>query len=47
MGFRHGVRESAALSSTAEFLELALAGGELVPGARGWKAHSKTPPEPI
>lgn len=36
-----GMRESAALSSTAEFLELALAGGELVPGARGWKAHQQ------
>ena len=34
-----GMRESAALSSTAEFLELAVAGGELVPGARGWKAR--------
>ena len=32
-----GVEESTALSSTAELLELAVAGGELVPGARGWK----------
>jgi hypothetical protein len=34
-----GMRESAALSSTADFLELALASGELVPGTRGWKAR--------
>lgn len=34
-----GMRESAALSSTAEFLELAVASGEFVPGARGWKAR--------
>jgi hypothetical protein len=33
--------ESAALSSTAEFLELAVAGSELVPGARGWKRHQQ------
>lgn len=32
-----GPRESDGLSSTAEFLELAVASGELVPGARGWK----------
>lgn len=32
-----GVEESTALSSTAELLELAVAGGELVPGAREWK----------
>jgi len=32
-----GTEESAALSSTAELLELAIAGSELVPGARGWK----------
>jgi hypothetical protein len=46
-----GMVESDALSSTAELLELAVAGGELVPGARGWKqrqedlvrAHLTTP----
>ena len=32
-----GMVESDALSSTAELLELAVAGGDLVPGARGWK----------
>ncbi|MGH3441112.1 MAG: hypothetical protein ACRDUY_03530 [Nitriliruptorales bacterium] len=32
-----GMVESDALSSTAELLELAIAAGELVPGARGWK----------
>lgn len=46
-----GMTESDALSSTAELLELAVATGELVPGARGWKqrqeelvrAHLTTP----
>ena len=46
-----GMTESDALSSTAELLELAVASGELVPGARGWKqrqeelvrAHLTTP----
>lgn len=46
-----GMVESDALSSTAELLELAVATGELVPGARGWKqrqeelvrAHLTTP----
>ncbi|MFP5327918.1 MAG: hypothetical protein ACLGHT_10615 [Acidimicrobiia bacterium] len=46
-----GMVESNALSSTAELLELAVASGELVPGARGWKqrqeefvrAHLTTP----
>ena len=46
-----GMVESDALSSTAELLELAIASGELVPGARGWKqrqaelvrAHLTTP----
>lgn len=37
-----GMRENAALSSTAEFLELAVASGELVPGARGWKIANRT-----
>jgi len=32
-----GMIESDALSSTAELLELAVASGDLVPGARGWK----------
>jgi hypothetical protein len=46
-----GMTESGALSSVAELLELTVAGGELVPGARGWKrrqeelvrAHLSTP----
>jgi hypothetical protein len=46
-----GMTESDALSSAAELLELAVTGGELVPGARGWKrrqeelvrAHLTTP----
>lgn len=46
-----GMVESDALSSTAELLELAIASGELVPRARGWKqrqvdlvrAHLTTP----
>lgn len=46
-----GIVESDALSSTADQLELAVAAGELVPGARGWKqrqeeivrAHLTTP----
>lgn len=46
-----GMVESDALSSTAELLELAIAGGDLVPGGRGWKqrqaelvrAHLTTP----
>lgn len=36
-----GWEESRALSSTAELLELAIASGELVPGARGWKARQQ------
>jgi hypothetical protein len=34
-----GPAEDAAFSSTAEFLEMAVAAGELVPGARGWHAR--------
>lgn len=37
-----GWEESRALSSTAELLELAVAGGDLVPGARRWKAASRS-----
>ncbi|MGH2779824.1 MAG: hypothetical protein ACRDLA_00080 [Thermoleophilaceae bacterium] len=36
-----GMVESDALSSTAELLELAVATGELVPGARGWKQRQE------
>jgi hypothetical protein len=36
-----GMTESDALSSTAELLELAVASGELVPGARGWKQRQE------
>jgi hypothetical protein len=34
-----GIEESRALSSSAEFLELAVASGTLVPGERGWRAR--------
>jgi hypothetical protein len=36
-----GLEEASAWSSTAEFLELAVAGGDLVPGARGWKTRQQ------
>ncbi len=36
-----GLRESAALSSTAQMLELAVASGDLVPGSRGWKRRQQ------
>lgn len=36
-----GWEENRALSSTADFLELAVAGGELLPGGRGWKARQQ------
>jgi len=36
-----GLEESAALSSTAEMLELAVTSGELVPGSRGWKQRQQ------
>ncbi|MGH3199361.1 MAG: hypothetical protein ACRDOH_11840 [Streptosporangiaceae bacterium] len=34
-----GFQEASAWSSTAEFLELAVASGDLVPGRRGWKTR--------
>jgi len=40
-GSTMGWEENRALSSTAEFLELAVAGGDLVPGARGWKRRQQ------
>jgi hypothetical protein len=40
-GATMGVHEAAAWSSTAEFLEIAVASGALVPGGRGWKAHQQ------
>ncbi len=40
-GSTMGWEESRALSSTADFLELAVAGGDLVPGARGWKSRQQ------
>jgi len=40
-GTMMGVQEAAALYSTADFLELAVASGDLVPGARGWKARQQ------
>ena len=36
-----GVQEAAAWSSTADFLEVAVASGALVPGTRGWKARQQ------
>jgi len=36
-----GWEESRALSTTAELLELAVASGDLVPGARGWKGRQQ------
>ena len=36
-----GSEEASAWSSTAEFLEVAVAGGDLVPGRRGWKARQQ------
>ncbi len=36
-----GPEESTAISSTAEFLELAVAGGDLVPRSRGWKQRQQ------
>ncbi len=36
-----GWEESQALSSTADILELAVAGGEILPGSRGWKARQQ------
>jgi hypothetical protein len=36
-----GLQEAAAWSSTAEFLEIAVASGALVPGERGWKAQQQ------
>jgi len=38
-GAAMGLEEASAWSSTAEFLEVAVAGGDLVPGRRGWKTR--------
>jgi hypothetical protein len=40
-GAAMGLQEALAWSSTAEFLELAVVGGDLVPGARGWRARQQ------
>jgi hypothetical protein len=40
-GATMGLEEAAAWSSTAQFLEIAVASGDLVPGVRGWKAHQQ------
>ncbi len=40
-GSTMGCEESRALSSTAEFLELAVAGADLMPGTRGWKIRQQ------
>lgn len=36
-----GVQEAAAWSSSADFLEVAVASGAVVPGAKGWKARQQ------
>ena len=36
-----GWQEASARSSTADFLEVAVVGGDLVPGRRGWKARQQ------
>lgn len=40
-GAAMGLQEASAWSSTAEFLELAVVGGDFVPGARGWKTRQQ------
>ena len=40
-GAAMGLQEASAWSSTAEFLEVVIAGGELVPGGRGWKTRQR------
>lgn len=40
-GSTMGTQENFAYSSTAEFLELAVAGGDFVPGAKGWKRRQQ------
>jgi hypothetical protein len=40
-GVRMGLAEASAWSSTANRLELAVASGALLPGARGWKTHQR------
>ncbi len=46
-GATMGFQEASAWSSTADRLEVAVAGGDLVPGARGWKTASRSWCEPI
>jgi hypothetical protein len=40
-GTAMGLEEASAWSSAAEFLELAIVGGDLDPGARGWKTRQQ------
>ena len=40
-GAAMGMAEASAWSSTAEFLEVAVASGDLVPGRRGWKTRQQ------
>ena len=40
-GAAMGLEEASAWSSTGEFLEVAVAGGDLVPGRRGWKTRQQ------
>jgi hypothetical protein len=40
-GAAMAVQEASAWSATDEFLELAVVGGDLVPGARGWKTRQQ------
>jgi hypothetical protein len=38
-GATMGIEEANALAQVQDYLELAIAGGDLVPGSRGWKAY--------
>jgi hypothetical protein len=40
-GAAMGFQEATAWSSTAEFLEIAVASGDLIPGVRGWKTRQQ------
>ncbi len=41
MGSQHGLQEDSAWSSTADFLEVAVASGDLAPGKRGSKTRQR------
>ena len=40
-GATMGLQEASARSSVADFLEVAVASGDLIPGTRGWKKHQQ------